>query len=339
MSFRENLLHLRAAHNMTQEQLAVLLGVSRQSVTKWESDKSYPEMDKLIALCQIFDCTLDELVQGDLTDREPVPSASAAAQAKPSDVFGYDEHMRSFADHIAGGVTCIIFGVALSVMFFSFVNLAEQFASIQLAENLSTALSLLCIFAGVGLGLALIIPASMEHSQFVRQHPYLEDFYTEEEKSAARHAFVSQLISGIAFIFVGVLIVILLDSTSLEESVGVPCMLACVAFGVGLIIRGSMTLSRTNIAAYNQSAGEVLTAHEIEASSLSPEQKQVAMKEHKSDKRIGSLCGIIMIVATIAGLVQLFVPEYHSPLFWLAWPIGGLLCGIVSLLIKGFARD
>ena len=48
MSFRDNLIHLRAANNMTQEQLAVLLGVSRQAVTKWESEKSYPEMDKLL---------------------------------------------------------------------------------------------------------------------------------------------------------------------------------------------------------------------------------------------------------------------------------------------------
>ena len=47
MSFRDNLLHLRASRNMTQEQLAMLLGVSRRSVTKWESAKSYPEMDKL----------------------------------------------------------------------------------------------------------------------------------------------------------------------------------------------------------------------------------------------------------------------------------------------------
>lgn len=40
MSFRDNLQHLRATRNMTQEQLAMLLGVSRQSVTKWEADNS-----------------------------------------------------------------------------------------------------------------------------------------------------------------------------------------------------------------------------------------------------------------------------------------------------------
>ena len=57
MSFRDNLQHLRATRNMTQEQLAMLLGVSRQSVTKWEAEKSYPEMDKLLKLCQIFECS------------------------------------------------------------------------------------------------------------------------------------------------------------------------------------------------------------------------------------------------------------------------------------------
>lgn len=61
--------HLRATRNMTQEQLAMLLGVSRQSVTKWEAEKSYPEMDKLIKICQLFGCTLDDLVTDDPTQR------------------------------------------------------------------------------------------------------------------------------------------------------------------------------------------------------------------------------------------------------------------------------
>ena len=61
--------HLRATRNMAQEQPAMLLGVSRQSVTKWEAEKSYPEMDKLIKICQLFACTLDDLVTGDPTQR------------------------------------------------------------------------------------------------------------------------------------------------------------------------------------------------------------------------------------------------------------------------------
>lgn len=89
MSFRTNLQYLRAERNMTQEQLAMLLGVSRQSVTKWEAERSYPEMDKLLKMCQLFDCTLDDLVQGDLTSRASQPDSpdgprdAAAIQPSP----------------------------------------------------------------------------------------------------------------------------------------------------------------------------------------------------------------------------------------------------------------
>lgn len=54
MSFKENLQYLRGSRNMMQEQLAMLLGVSRQAISKWESDKAYPEMDKLLMLCDMF---------------------------------------------------------------------------------------------------------------------------------------------------------------------------------------------------------------------------------------------------------------------------------------------
>lgn len=51
---------------MTQEELAESLGVSRQTVSKWELDMVYPEMDKVIELCNLFCCTMDELVREDL---------------------------------------------------------------------------------------------------------------------------------------------------------------------------------------------------------------------------------------------------------------------------------
>ena len=67
MSFRANLQYLRAQRNMPQEQLAMLLGVSRQAISKWESEKAYPEMDKLLMICDLFGCTLDDLVLGDVS--------------------------------------------------------------------------------------------------------------------------------------------------------------------------------------------------------------------------------------------------------------------------------
>ena len=62
MSFGKNIQYLRKLRSdMTQENLAEKLGVSRQTVSKWELDKAQPEMDKAIELCKLFSCSLDNL--------------------------------------------------------------------------------------------------------------------------------------------------------------------------------------------------------------------------------------------------------------------------------------
>lgn len=68
MSFEKKLQSLRKTSNISQEELANQLGVSRQAVSKWESGVSYPEMDKLILMTKIFNCTLDDLVNDEVTD-------------------------------------------------------------------------------------------------------------------------------------------------------------------------------------------------------------------------------------------------------------------------------
>lgn len=68
MKFSEKLQKLRKDKKLSQEQLAEMLEISRQSVSKWESGQTYPEMDKLIQLCRIFDCTLDDLTNDDISD-------------------------------------------------------------------------------------------------------------------------------------------------------------------------------------------------------------------------------------------------------------------------------
>ena len=83
MSFRDNLQHLRGTRDLSQAQLATLLGVSRQSVAKWEAEKSYPEMDKLIKLCDLFECSLDDLVRGDLTGCATASEAIVEAEPAP----------------------------------------------------------------------------------------------------------------------------------------------------------------------------------------------------------------------------------------------------------------
>lgn len=64
MTFGERLYELRKMKNVSQEELAELLDVSRQSISKWENDKAYPEMTRLLFMSEYFDVSLDYLMRG-----------------------------------------------------------------------------------------------------------------------------------------------------------------------------------------------------------------------------------------------------------------------------------
>lgn len=79
MSLGEQILRLRTQRKLSQGELAEALDVSRQSVSKWETDASVPELDKLLRLSELFGVTLDELVRGD-AQVSPPPDASVSVQ-------------------------------------------------------------------------------------------------------------------------------------------------------------------------------------------------------------------------------------------------------------------
>ena len=64
MTLGERIIKLRNSKGISQDTLALALGVSRQSVSKWETDTSIPELDKLVKMAHIFGITLDEMVSG-----------------------------------------------------------------------------------------------------------------------------------------------------------------------------------------------------------------------------------------------------------------------------------
>lgn len=64
MTLGERIASLRNEKRMSQGELAEKLNVSRQSVSKWETDASIPELDKIIQLCELFHISMDELVRG-----------------------------------------------------------------------------------------------------------------------------------------------------------------------------------------------------------------------------------------------------------------------------------
>ena len=353
MSFRDNLQHLRATRNMTQEQLAMLLGVSRQSVTKWEAEKSYPEMDKLLKICQVFDCTLDDLVQGDLT-AWPKESAAASVPAGPvTDVCGYDEHMVRFAKCVSAGVPFFILGAAASVFVQDALPLIMFGTDVLYDHEVMSRFEpfgIMALLAFILIGLAIVIPVIMDHSSFVRAHPYVENFYTEAQRSTAARQLGIAVVACMGLVFAGVAFAAFHEYQPWEDG-SASVLIVLVGAGVFLIVRYALLYDRLDVDRYNKDVVDELEVEDIANSALEEERKEALLQQRSRNKKRNAIYGAIMMVATIIALTWLFVGsslnggfdsvDWANSLagyFWLPWPIGGLICGIVAVLSDAFGE-
>lgn len=84
MAFGERLQEARKRSGFTQEEFAEQLQVSRQAVSKWESGRGYPEMEKLLYICHRCDTTMDELFADELPKRDTLRRAAEAPLPRPS---------------------------------------------------------------------------------------------------------------------------------------------------------------------------------------------------------------------------------------------------------------
>ncbi len=191
MGFSDNLYHLRAARNMTQEQLAMLMGVSRQAISKWESGRAYPEMDKLVRLCGIFDCDLNDLVRGDVTERAARADLTVPDGAAPADICGYDRTMRACALMLSGAIAvpmlalAVFFGTSGTVAYRDDAAGGVVFAPLVPLMR-DSPFGLAALVAGLLAGLALAAVAANRYLGFRGRFPYVEDFYADGQREQAR---------------------------------------------------------------------------------------------------------------------------------------------------------
>ena len=64
MNIGEKIYNLRKKKNLSQEDLANILNVSRQTISKWETGESNPDIDKIVPLCNFFEISTDEFLKG-----------------------------------------------------------------------------------------------------------------------------------------------------------------------------------------------------------------------------------------------------------------------------------
>ncbi len=158
MTFGEKLSKFRKENNYTQEQLAEILGVSRQSVSKWESDIAYPETDKLICLARLFKCSTDYFLMYDSEKLSLENNRSAVYDTKQSKIIGYI----LFAVSILSAVLILVLSRSFEELYISLPVVIAVLVC-----------SLICMFVKRGVGYwclwAMIIP-------LVSLSPYIVGF-------------------------------------------------------------------------------------------------------------------------------------------------------------------
>ncbi|RHR28768.1 XRE family transcriptional regulator [Clostridium sp. AF19-22AC] len=110
MNFSEKLLALRKSRDLTQEQLAEKLDVSRQSISKWESGQAVPELEKIVALSGLFDVTIDYLLKPSEIDELSIKTEMLEKQQEQMLV---RERKRTKMIH------CILYVVGIYLIFFA----------------------------------------------------------------------------------------------------------------------------------------------------------------------------------------------------------------------------
>lgn len=247
MNFGENLQNLRKLHNLSQEDLADKMDVSRQTISKWESGSAYPEMEKLITLCKLLECSLDTLVKGNI-EKQTDTNLKAA----------YEQIKDRFSRHIALAIMLILFGV---VALFILLNFGESYNNI--------AISAFLIF--VAIGTPLFITSGIAMKTFEENYPALPNFYTETELNHAQSKFSKLIGSSVALIIIGVAVFITLQANNLfseDSTIPITAFMIFVTIGAPMIVYASIQEEKYNIAEYNNKNSQATKTTENKLSKI-----------------------------------------------------------------------
>lgn len=293
--FAENLQFLRAQHGMSQEALAEQCGVSRQSVSKWESGLAYPEMTSLLTLCDLFSMDLDTLLRG------------KAQTIVTANTDGYDRLMNRNALSISVGVGIILFGCGLCQLW---SILWEQLHWASWLETMGAALLLLCILAAV----TLFVVAGLQEDQFRKKHPVLESLYTDAQRDAFAARSVWLIAGPIAAILADVILLIafvpLLEQFDWAIGVLIALFLWIMGGAVSVLVWVGLQQDKFNLTKYNL---------------------QNTPAYRRKEELTGLFCGCIMLVTT-AVYLGVCLPQSRGwrQMAWL-FAVGGIFCAIAAL--------
>ena len=184
MKLSNNLKNIRKENNLSQEQLAEKLGVSRQAVSKWESGQSYPEMDKVLLICKLFNYNIDELMNENVKEVNETKQSKVNINKYVEDFFNFitktvnmlsamtfKQKIKCLTEQIMVGlflaiIFAIIGGIGVSILELMFEGLKIYLVIINVCEAIYITLVLI---VGVTILLHIFKIRYLDYYQIVRE--------------------------------------------------------------------------------------------------------------------------------------------------------------------------
>ncbi len=324
MILADKIMNLRKKACMSQEELADKLNVSRQSVSKWESAQSIPDLDKIIALSKIFGVSTDFLLKDEIEMQEPIEDninyETNTKKVSLNEANDYINIRYNGSLKIALGVfLCIISPISLVLL----AGLSETYKVIN--ENVASTIGLVTLFILVAIAVLLFMLSFSEAKEY--EYIQTKSFETEygvigmvkEKKKDYQAAYNRGLIVGILLCVLSVipLFVAIAFKEDIYAIYGVCALLLIVAIGVFMIVNVSVKMN-----AY------IALLQEGEYDKNVKEKNPI----------IAAISSAYWAVATIIYLVWSFTTNAWGDT-WIVWVVAGILFGAISPILNMFFKN
>lgn len=326
MLLADKIVTLRKRAGWSQEELAAQLGVSRQSVSKWEGAQSVPDMQKVVQMSRLFGVTTDYLLKEELGEPEPAPAESDAPLrcVTMEQAADYLSLRRAAAPKLAAAtLLCVLSPVALLLL----AALSDR-PGAALSENAAAGIGLCVLLVLVAAAVAVFITcaAQVKAYAFLESEPF-ETAYgvtgmVRERRAAAAPEHTRGKVAGTVLCIlsaVPLFIAVCLDGSDLLY-VGAVCLLLVLA-GVGsaLFVYGGV---------YQAAMDRLLE----EGDYVRPRKRQNGV--------VGAISSIYWLTVTAAYLLWTFGPWWDAQPqdTWILWAVAGLLYGAVMALVRGIRK-
>lgn len=268
-------------------------------MSKWESGNGYPETEKIITICEIFDCSMDNLLKGKIT-------ADTTGEKKK-----YESLQNKFSKGISLGVGIILLGTTILLYF---AGLSAMAGTSELEEQygiIGVTILLFCVL----IALPIFITLGIQEENYKKKNPKLSNIYSEEELENFNKKFIVGITTGVSLILFGTIFLIFLygmKMVSEESTIPVVILMAFVTIAVPILSYFGIQKDKYDIEKYNEKNSE---------------------EGKKREETSGKICGVIMLIATAIFLSLGFIFNLWK-ICWVVFPIGGILCGIVSTILE-----